>query len=463
MQSLASPINSTLSMMSDTAPVGAVLAFAGVTAPSGWLICDGSAISREIYASLFLAIGTTWGSGNGSTTFNIPDARGAALAGAGTSVGYTQNETITLGVKHNDQSQGHVHKPNGDGINQNHAFAPNGTTSFTATTGAVATVDNALTGVPRSDGSNGTPRTGSTTRGKVVGVNYIIKAIEAYQTFFTNPYANVLSGSGIPTMTPSFIGQQYIDIPTGSIYAASGTGGAYNWALLGVGGTSEFTKDSVANMVYWADFNDPNFLVYDTGTKRVSTIINKQGSTIYNITQSNDSYRGSYIANAVNGKGVLRLDAATRFYEADVTNIAQPGTVFYVFANHMPQGGYMAVWGTATSYSLIDYNVTGYDAGKVCMESGTRIVIGSYVQGGRNMVSMVHNGASSWGQVNNNAVVAGNIGTGDFLNTLNIGRPWTVGNYFNGDICEIIAYNRVLTAAEITKVQAYLNNKWGVY
>lgn len=51
---------------------GMVMAFAGTSAPSGWLKCDGSAISRTTYASLFAAIGTKYGTGNGSTTFNLP-------------------------------------------------------------------------------------------------------------------------------------------------------------------------------------------------------------------------------------------------------------------------------------------------------------------------------------------------------------------------------------------------------
>ena len=51
---------------------GMVMAFAGTSAPSGWLKCDGSAISRTTYAKLFAAIGTTYGTGDGSTTFNLP-------------------------------------------------------------------------------------------------------------------------------------------------------------------------------------------------------------------------------------------------------------------------------------------------------------------------------------------------------------------------------------------------------
>lgn len=51
---------------------GMVMAFAGTTAPTGWLKCDGSAISRTTYADLFAAIGTKYGAGDGSTTFNLP-------------------------------------------------------------------------------------------------------------------------------------------------------------------------------------------------------------------------------------------------------------------------------------------------------------------------------------------------------------------------------------------------------
>lgn len=55
---------------------GTVKAWGGSTAPSGWLFCDGSAISRTTYAALFAVIGTTYGSGDGTTTFNLPNFGG---------------------------------------------------------------------------------------------------------------------------------------------------------------------------------------------------------------------------------------------------------------------------------------------------------------------------------------------------------------------------------------------------
>lgn len=64
-------------------PVGSLVMFGGAAAPSGWLLCDGSAISRTTFADLFTAIGTAYGAGDGSTTFNIPDLRGRLPVGKG--------------------------------------------------------------------------------------------------------------------------------------------------------------------------------------------------------------------------------------------------------------------------------------------------------------------------------------------------------------------------------------------
>ena len=66
-------------------PVGSISLFAGSTAPTGWLICDGSAVSRTTYANLFSVIGTTYGTGDGSTTFNIPNLKGKVPVGLNSS------------------------------------------------------------------------------------------------------------------------------------------------------------------------------------------------------------------------------------------------------------------------------------------------------------------------------------------------------------------------------------------
>lgn len=65
----------------DTLPIGGIIAFDSDTIPSGWLLCDGRAVSRTEYAELFKVIGTKHGSGNGSTTFNLPNPKGRTLVG----------------------------------------------------------------------------------------------------------------------------------------------------------------------------------------------------------------------------------------------------------------------------------------------------------------------------------------------------------------------------------------------
>ena len=67
--------------LSGMVPSGAVMYFAGQTAPTGWLKANGAAVSRTAYAALFAAIGTTYGAGDGSTTFNLPDLRGEFMRG----------------------------------------------------------------------------------------------------------------------------------------------------------------------------------------------------------------------------------------------------------------------------------------------------------------------------------------------------------------------------------------------
>jgi microcystin-dependent protein len=62
-------------------PTGAVIAFAGSSAPTNWLLCYGQAVSRTTYAALFAVVSTTYGVGDGTTTFNLPDLRGRTVAG----------------------------------------------------------------------------------------------------------------------------------------------------------------------------------------------------------------------------------------------------------------------------------------------------------------------------------------------------------------------------------------------
>lgn len=92
-------------------PVGTILAFGGAsTAPTGWLFCNGAAIDRTTYNDLFTVISVNFGSGNGSTTFNVPDLRGRAPIGAGNDGIAANNQPRNIGSKGGDwRLQTHQH------------------------------------------------------------------------------------------------------------------------------------------------------------------------------------------------------------------------------------------------------------------------------------------------------------------------------------------------------------------
>lgn len=86
---------------------GMVAFFAQSSAPVGWLVCNGQAVSRTVYSHLFTAIGTTYGSGDGSTTFNLPDMRGCFARGLDLSRGL--DTARQLGSYQGDTFESHTH------------------------------------------------------------------------------------------------------------------------------------------------------------------------------------------------------------------------------------------------------------------------------------------------------------------------------------------------------------------
>lgn len=95
----------TTALLEARMPVGAVNMWVTGTAPSGWLLCQGQAVSRSTYSGLFAVLGTTYGAGDSSTTFNLPDLRGRVPMGAGTGRNVADSADLTartLGAKISD-------------------------------------------------------------------------------------------------------------------------------------------------------------------------------------------------------------------------------------------------------------------------------------------------------------------------------------------------------------------------
>lgn len=96
-------------------PAGSVFSFATTTVPTGYLECNGAAVSRSTYASLFSAISTTWGVGDGSSTFNLPDLRGQFVRGWDNSAGVDSGRSFAS--SQSDQNKSHNHSINDSGHN----------------------------------------------------------------------------------------------------------------------------------------------------------------------------------------------------------------------------------------------------------------------------------------------------------------------------------------------------------
>ena len=150
-------------------PTGVIEMFAGSVAPIGWLICDGSIVSRVAFSDLFKVIGTTYGVGDSNSTFTLPDMRGRLPIGVGSGSGLTTRalaatlgaETATLAVTNlpshthtatvGTESVNHTHTgtSGGESTNHNHYF------SHTAgTTGSYGLMDSGTAS------SSGQPNTG---------------------------------------------------------------------------------------------------------------------------------------------------------------------------------------------------------------------------------------------------------------------------------------------------------------
>jgi len=151
-------------------PTGTISAYAGTSAPAGYLLCDGSAVSRSTYAALFAIISTAYGVGNGSTTFNLPDFRGLFLRGLDGAAGRDPNSGTrtalnggntgnNLGSYQSHAFQDHMHSYDiRNGAGGGSAPPPGNATAYTSGTTA---------------GASGNVST--ETRPSNVYVNYIIK------------------------------------------------------------------------------------------------------------------------------------------------------------------------------------------------------------------------------------------------------------------------------------------------
>jgi len=191
---------------------GSIQMFAGSVAPNGWLICNGSTVSRSDYSNLFKVIGTIYGVGNSNTTFTLPDMRGRCPIGVGTGASLTARtlgsnvgaETATLAQVNlpshthtasvGTQSANHTHTGTSGGHSSNHTHSYG---TPIGTTGAQVGIIDSLTA-----SSSGTPQTGGNSVGHTHATTFGTGSA-THTHSVTN--SNTGSGTAFGIMPPSIV------------------------------------------------------------------------------------------------------------------------------------------------------------------------------------------------------------------------------------------------------------------
>jgi len=143
--------------------------------PTGWLLCDGSAVSRTTYSALFGVISTGWGVGDGSTTFNLPDLRGRFPVGVGTHTDVNalgKNEGAVIG----DRRPKHKHTVVLSDPGHNHTVTDSGHSHSTTVqnSGATAPTFAGGGGSNQASAQTGTSLTGITIASKITGISVTV-------------------------------------------------------------------------------------------------------------------------------------------------------------------------------------------------------------------------------------------------------------------------------------------------
>lgn len=349
---------------SDT-PVGTVQPYAGSNAPNGWLMCDGSAVSRTTYPELFGVVGTTYGAGNGSTTFNLPDMRGRVPAGkddmGGSSAGRLTTagsgvngtllgasggaQTVTLSTAempaHNHSGStstdgSHVHTQYGrdyawEGIDGRTDFAWGRSSAGGANMNTGSAGSHSHTLSVNNTGGGGAHNNAQPT----VVLNYIIYAVSLSARLTTvTPVTSAPYVTGLPASPVD--GQEVYyaaDASNGTIWHLryrSGSSSSYKWEF--VGGppmTASISANETATGSGWLDLATPGPLV--TSPLAGEYIYLFRSDTYYDGDQ-----RQSAIAISVNNAAPTVMDAfyITAAAASSATNLMGSGRVTVATAGH---------------------------------------------------------------------------------------------------------------------------------
>jgi hypothetical protein len=158
-------------------PTGCVLPYAGTTAPEGWLLCDGSAVSRTDYAGLFAVLGSTHGQGDGSTTFHIPDLRGRFVRGVDGAANRDPDKATRTAANTGGNTGNNVGSVQDDAVESHgHTSSIGYVGTFgSASSGSRGSYAGTSSGARDLTSTNSSGKVSTESRGKNVNLNHIIK------------------------------------------------------------------------------------------------------------------------------------------------------------------------------------------------------------------------------------------------------------------------------------------------
>ena len=314
-------------------PPGSVITTAATSAPSGWLLCDGAAVNRTTYATLFAAIGTTYGAGDGSTTFNIPDLRRRTPTGVGTSDTVGTSDGVAYASR--SATQTHTIPPHyhgmGTGADLNITSSGGGTTGndspdHTHNIGFTTNINSAWT--ITGSGTAGYNTTGTTT---TTGAS----ARHTHSTpNHTHPSGNIAGRVGLvtggvdgnATMTSGagqYLYMNYIIKHQARVYMAW-SGGSYTKGNASTGG---WTGDASLGIGIEAGRHDTQDDDFATG---INQCLNKDGT---NAMTGNLNAGSNKIINLANG--TVTTDAVAY---GQLSVLVPSGTIVMSGRNTAPTG-----------------------------------------------------------------------------------------------------------------------------
>ena len=312
-------------------PVGSIVPYGGASAPSGWLLADGSAVSRTTYADLFSVFGTSYGAGNGSTTFNLPNLKGAIPVGMDSS----QTEFSALGTSGGEKAHAltsdELPVTQANGLMNWSAFE---TTATNAPVVSTSGTRHKYTAVRSANAHNNLQ--------PYVTVTYIVKADSSGSSGGGGAGAAIVD-TGYPTLEAALV-----DVPTGGLLQVTR---AYTRAttftinksctVQFVGGSITTTLDSIAAITVAADdvtLDSPKLIGTTSATSSTGAGIYAAGGAASTPLQNLRILRPD-ISNFTQNAISLLFCKNFLIRESKITNIAYAGIMMSSCSDGQILGG----------------------------------------------------------------------------------------------------------------------------